>query len=303
MHGWWLFRGSFETLTRSWIRLRLAGVAVADLVRRAALWPSFDFPDPPPEHPYELIHRAGFNVGVFPGLTSGFVYPQTLPEDGVEPALSEARSILAERGKSQCAWFVPEACSPAGLAEWLRTCGMISYEEPPLEPRFAAMVAVAPSAPGPPGVEARLARNFEEYQAGARVAGTAFALSEEDRRALEAQELLLWELETSGRSPQRSFVARVNGDIVGSAGAVFGANAVYLSGGSTREDMRGRGVYRALVRARWDAAVESGTPALTVAAGRMSRPILERLGFTIVGWTDCLLDRFPDHPSPANVRP
>ena len=240
---------------------------------------------------------------MFPGLTSGFVYPQTLPEDGVEPALSEARSILAERGKSQCAWFVPEACSPAGLAEWLRTCGMISYEEPPLEPRFAAMVAVAPSAPGPPGVEARLARNFEEYQAGARVAGTAFALSEEDRRALDAQELLLWELETSGRSPQRSFVARVNGDIVGSAGAVIGANAVYLSGGSTGEDMRGRGVYRALVTARWDAAVESGTPALTVAAGRMSRPILERLGFTIVGWTDCLLDRLADHPSPANVRP
>jgi hypothetical protein len=55
--------------------------------------------------------------------------------------------------------------------------------------------------------------------------------------------------------------------------------------------MRGRGVYRALVRARWDAAVAHDTHALTVTAGRMSRPILERLGFVTVGWVDCLLDR------------
>jgi len=62
------------------------------------------------------------------------------------------------------------------------------------------------------------------------------------------------------------------------------------AGGGTRPEHRGRGAYRALVRARWDAAVERGTPILTVGAGAMSRPILERLGFTIVGWEDCLLD-------------
>ena len=39
-------------------------------------------------------------------------------------------------------------------------------------------------------------------------------------------------------------------------------------------------------------AVERDTPALTVGAGRMSQPILERLGFIAVGWIDCLLDRF-----------
>ena len=55
--------------------------------------------------------------------------------------------------------------------------------------------------------------------------------------------------------------------------------------------MRGRGIYRALVRARWDDAVACGTPALTVLAGRLSGPILEKLGFEVVGWQDCLLDR------------
>jgi hypothetical protein len=44
------------------------------------------------------------------------------------------------------------------------------------------------------------------------------------------------------------------------------------------------------VRARWDAAVAHDTHALTVTAGRLSRPILERLGFVTVGWVDCLLD-------------
>jgi GNAT superfamily N-acetyltransferase len=54
---------------------------------------------------------------------------------------------------------------------------------------------------------------------------------------------------------------------------------------------RGRGVYRALVRARWDDAVALGTPALCVHAGAMSRPILERRGFTCIGEVDVLGDR------------
>ena len=53
----------------------------------------------------------------------------------------------------------------------------------------------------------------------------------------------------------------------------------YLMGGATAEWARGRGACRAVVRVRWDAAVERGTPAIAVGAGPMSRPILERLGF------------------------
>jgi hypothetical protein len=56
------------------------------------------------------------------------------------------------------------------------------------------------------------------------------------------------------------------------------------------ERARGRGAYRALVRARWDDAAERGTPALIVHAGRMSRPILERLGFQAVAEIDVLED-------------
>ncbi|MGH3102662.1 MAG: GNAT family N-acetyltransferase, partial [Gaiellaceae bacterium] len=54
---------------------------------------------------------------------------------------------------------------------------------------------------------------------------------------------------------------------------------------------RGRGAYRALVAARWAAAVARGTPALITQAGAMSRPILNRLGFRELAEIRIFLDR------------
>ena len=265
-------------------------MALPELVLQAALFPSSDLPDPPPEHPYEIVRRDGYTVGSFRNVSFGSVEVRALRADTVGHTVEEARALLAERGKQRGAWFVAESAAPVGLADRLRSLGMVAYEEPPFEPRFAAMAAVEPPPAEPSGIEARIAHTFEEFQAGHRISSTAFEFSGDDRRAAEAHERLLWEIESGGGS-FRSFVALVDGAVIGTAGAIFGANAVYLVGGSTRADMRGRGVYRALVRARWDAAVERGTPALTVSAGSMSRPILERLGFVTVGWSDCLLDR------------
>jgi hypothetical protein len=47
------------------------------------------------------------------------------------------------------------------------------------------------------------------------------------------------------------------------------------------------------VLARWDLAVERGTPALTVQAGRMSRPICERMGFGFVEAVRVFVDNLP----------
>jgi GNAT superfamily N-acetyltransferase len=54
---------------------------------------------------------------------------------------------------------------------------------------------------------------------------------------------------------------------------------VALWGGAVVPEARGNGVYRALVRARWDHAVARGTPLLVAQAGPMSGPVLEGLGF------------------------
>ena len=54
-------------------------------------------------------------------------------------------------------------------------------------------------------------------------------------------------------------------------------------GGATLPEARGKGAYVSLVHARWQAAVERGTPRLTVSAGPDSAPILIRLGFERIG--------------------
>ena len=188
--------------------------------------------------------------------------------------------------------MIPEGSTPSGLRDVLaERFGMTPYEELPHEPRFAALLLTGPPpAHDSPGLEARTAESLDEFEAAALVGMESFEVSEQDRKAHHTHSRLLWDIEVAGYSGFRTFVGLLDGEIVGTAAAIFGANAVYLVGGSTRSDARGRGVYRALVRARWDAAVARGTPALTMSAGRMSRPILERLGFAHAGWIDVLRD-------------
>jgi GNAT superfamily N-acetyltransferase len=88
-----------------------------------------------------------------------------------------------------------------------------------------------------------------------------------------------------------SYLAYVDGKLVAFGEMLFLPFAAFLSGATTRPDYRGRGVYRALVRARWEEAARRGTPALIIVAGSMSRPILERLGFRAVAEQHLLLDR------------
>ena len=55
---------------------------------------------------------------------------------------------------------------------------------------------------------------------------------------------------------------------------------LFLAGGATLPEARGRGCYRALVRARWDEAIGARPPGLAVQAQyESSAPILRRLGF------------------------
>jgi hypothetical protein len=46
------------------------------------------------------------------------------------------------------------------------------------------------------------------------------------------------------------------------------------------------------VTTRWKLAVGRGTPALTVQAARMSRPVLERLGFEFIAQMPMYIDEF-----------
>jgi len=87
------------------------------------------------------------------------------------------------------------------------------------------------------------------------------------------------------------YLARIDGEPVAAAQAVFTDHGMVMSGGATLPAARGRGAYRALVAARWRDAVARGVPVLVTQAGAMSRPILRRLGFREVCRIRIFLDR------------
>ena len=89
-------------------------------------------------------------------------------------------------------------------------------------------------------------------------------------------------LEASTR--QRLFLARVDGVPVGSAGLAIVERSVYLIGTVALPAFRGRGVYRALLDARFALARELGKALVTCQAKpETAEPILEALGFQSIG--------------------
>jgi GNAT superfamily N-acetyltransferase len=201
--------------------------------------------------------------------------------DGAQPAdvpriVDEAREAARERGKTVLAWWLPP--EHESLAPALEASGLANEDTPGFESVENAMALVEePAAEIAPGLEIRIAESWEDWRAAADVVKAAFGMPDVPEETLRAR----YEDYRNERFG-RSFVAFADGRAIGSSFAAFGKAGVNLFGGGVIEESRGRGVYRSLVRARWDHAVERGTPALTVQAGRMSRPILERLGFELI---------------------
>ena len=95
------------------------------------------------------------------------------------------------------------------------------------------------------------------------------------------------ELRVTADPPTRVLVVE-DGDLVVSAAWLTpfpGTRVAGLWGGSALAPYRGRGIYRALVAHRAQLAVELGYQILQVDASEDSRPILERLGLSVVGGT------------------
>jgi GNAT superfamily N-acetyltransferase len=83
------------------------------------------------------------------------------------------------------------------------------------------------------------------------------------------------------------FLAEADGRPVSCAWIRYydGRTFAELYGGSTLEDFRGKGLYTALVAARAGEARERGVRFLAVDTSPMSRPILEKLGFVFLTYT------------------
>ena len=192
------------------------------------------------------------------------------PEEAAE-VMAEVRA-LAPRGVG--AWStrrkeVAEALVAAGGRD----------PEPPLMPWCTALAADTPP-PAAEGIEVRRIETLADFLVALEIdlASSDFSPDAKARRRSEAEQAYA----RRRTRPGGDWLAYVDGRAVASAAAMAGPRGLYLAGGSTLPDARGRGCYRALVRARWDYAVSLGTPALVVHAQETSRPILERCGFTRV---------------------
>jgi GNAT superfamily N-acetyltransferase len=117
----------------------------------------------------------------------------------------------------------------------------------------------------------------------------ADAFGEKPREAAAQERRRRNQLEAGNR---RVILVTVDGEPAGSAGlTLFPPGGAIINGGAVLDKFRGRGVYRAMVAERLRIARESGAAGLSVWGGKMSAPILERLGFVAVGWRRFHLDR------------
>ena len=232
------------------------------------------------------LHRdpAGrFVLFLAPGTSvhAATVQRVRLSPEEVAPALEEIRALLRSEGRAGAEWELGESCEPPDLVERLLERGLARDEN---EPLALGMVLREASLAVPAGVVARRAASLDELVAARAVQHAAI----DDSDPVDREQAAL-DFEREGVDGS-TFVAFVDDELVAAGYAAYTPWGLILFGGATLPSARGRGAYRALVAARAEEGAARGTPALVTHAGRMSRPILEQLGFAPVARIDRLLD-------------
>jgi GNAT superfamily N-acetyltransferase len=274
---------------------------IAEAVRREAEDDVVSGPEPPAELNMERLLTPTYGLLLTEVPSWNIVQRLRIGGGDVESTAAEVRGLVRARGRSQAAWCVGPS-SPADLVERLLELGMTPYSEPPYEAHTSCMALVRPPAVGAlEDVHVERAETLAVLEAAEAIAAEAFGMSDDQRRAIRAGLKTRLRLQQQGRPWAWQYLASIDGVPVGTARARPLDASINLAGAGVLPSARGRGVYRALVAARWREALTRGTPALTVQAGAMSRPILERLGFATVAEVNILCDRFSSS-SPGSVR-
>ena len=230
----------------------------------------------------ERIETDRYTLCVGAGSTWNTVQRQRFSLEQVDEVLAEVREALRARGRTQTQWEVGSS-APPGLVDALLGRGLV----PDKDPYAVALVLTRAPRAVRPIFTARRIETLAELEASARVQWEAFGATPQEIE--EARRLLP---ERFRESPHLRHSVWLEGEIVCTGTSTPTEHGLLLYGGATLPQARGRGAYRALIRARWDEAVALGTPALVTQGGSMSRPILERLGFERVGEVHMLMDVF-----------
>ena len=256
---------------------------VPEPVRRLAMCPFHELPVPPD---IERVELDGAFISINRWPTAQMVGIRGSGPSDIEATVAAARAVARQRGKTIVAWWVPP--DQDDLIPALESAGLVNQDTPGFEAIENALALVTtPDVDAAGGIEVRMTETWDDFHAASNVGGQVFGMppvSDDDLRAR-------YDDYRNPENPGRGFIALIDGRVIGTSYAAFGDAGVNLFGGSVLPEARGRGVYRALVQARWEAAVARGTPALTVQASRMSRPICERLGFVFVAPVRVFVDQ------------
>ena len=200
--------------------------------------------------------------------------------------IEETRRLIP--AEKRTVWWIDPDARPEDLHERLLALGLREPSDGGALLHSLACVKAPP--PAPAEVEVLRVERFEDFVTATELAWDGFATPAERRE--QQRPLLEHEFEAARRAGVPvTYLARLDDRPAGVARSVFAEHGVFLIAGAVAPWARGRGVYRALVRARWDDAVARGTPALvTEAMPDTSYPILKRLGFEEV----CVTRRLED---------
>jgi hypothetical protein len=221
---------------------------------------------------------ADERVCVIQGTVWAGVSGVRVEPDDVETLVDEVRGRVPPE-KATTWWLDPDT-RPADLHERLISLG---FEEP--DDRGAllrALVCVETPPPGPADVRVDRVETFEDHLAAIEVMWETFG-TPPDRREQQRPHLRREFEAARAAGVPVTFLAHADGRPAGLGRSIYSDRGVFLVAGGVLPWARGRGVYKALVRARWDDAVARGTPALvTEARLDTSYPILTRVGFVDV---------------------
>jgi hypothetical protein len=210
----------------------------------------------------------------------------------VAATVEEVRALGAARGRRSAVWLVGDSATPGDLAEQLVAPGIEMHREVTSD---VLVLTEPPHADPNPSFDVATVARLEDHRAAIEVAVAGFGFSSGDAEDERARAEATFRSEQSGGQGGR-LLARAGGRPVATGRAWRSPWGLYLGGGATLPDDRGRGAMTALVVAAWGEAVRLGTPALVTHGGEMSTPILARLGFERVG----RVVHFMDVPSDAD---
>jgi len=237
----------------------------------------------PPEPRLAVERGPGYALVTYG--RSAWVHRLRLSAAEVAGAVDRVRVLLREKGLPEVTWWVGELSAPADLSRRLFGLGL----EPDDPPEMTSLTIDSKPA-GTARVEVRRAESLEEALQALEIDWESFGVPEEERAYRRKEAAEAWPLiQADGR--QSTYLAYVDGEPVGFGRAVFTPWAAVLLGGATLPAARRHGVYTSIVHARWNEAVARGAPRITVSAGPMSAPILERLGFRPIGRIRLFRDR------------